>query len=528
VRDQFRASLPLMFATVACLWLITTLNVAGLLTARLRQRSREMGLRLALGVTSRRLIQQLLIEAVVIVLVALLSGVAVALGVARLLPTWIPSWAGLDVRISAFGLAVTGLAALLTVVAIASIQAFSVDRRQLLGHIKVQPVPLSRGRRLSLSTGLIVAQIAITLPLVVAAALLGQTTYRLFNVDSGFDPKGLLQVQVEPVLVGHSPERSQRYYADVLDRLRSVPGVSDASVSSGGALSGFDGRASVRDDGGDQEVRLNAIDERYFGTLGIRTLAGRAFQAEEVRDNRPVIVLNLTLARRLFGAEQAAIGRTVTLIAGRASSERLVVGVVGDTADVDLRDRSTPVAFIPVSPLLVIHVRTKADAVSLIPVVRQTLVSVDPGVPVLAIQTIEGRRWEVLRRERLLGGLAAAAGWLALALCAVGLFGRVSYDVSTRVREVGIRSALGASRARLVALFLADTAGILVAGFVLGTALALGASRFLEASLYGVSTTNVATYILSGCVLTAVALLATVLPLRPALSRTVAANLARG
>jgi len=529
VREQFRGSLPLMFGTAACVWLIATVNVAGLLTARLRQRSREIGLRLALGATSRRLIQGLLAETVVAVMAGLLLGVAATLGIVRLLPTWIPSWTGLDVRISGSVLIAAGFTAILTAIAITSIQAFSLDRRQVLRHFTADRWRFRRRRRLSVSTGLVIAQMALTLPVVIAAGLLGQTVYGLMNVHSGFDAGNLIQVHVEPVLAGYPLERNQAYYSEVLDRLRSTPGMSDASVSSGGALSGFDGRASVRYEGGVRDVRLNAVDDHYFRTLGIRILAGRAFHATEARHAQHVVVLNLALARQLFGAEHAAIGRLVTLIAGRESSERLVVGVVENTADVDLRDRSTPAAYIPVggSPLLVVHVRTTTEAASFIPLVRQTLTSVDAGVPVLGIGTIEGRRWHVLQRERLLSAFAAAVGWIALALCAVGLFSRVSYDVSTRLHEVGVRTALGASRRQIAALFLKSTAGILLVGFGFGTGLALGATRLLEASLYGVSASSAATYVASGCLITAVAFLATVLPLRPAMSGTVAANLAR-
>ena len=529
VRERFETSLPLMLGIAVSLWVTTIVNVTGLLTARLRQRSREVGLRLALGASSMRLFGQFLAESAVLVTGGFVLGIVATVSVVGALPAWIPSWAGVDLRVSPVVLLMTTLTAIVAMLVMTAAQALSVDRR-VLAHLSPDVMPFGRGRRLRVSTCLVTAQVALTLPLIVIAGLLGQTLRHLQLVETGFERNDLLQIDVEPILVGYSGERARAYYRTVLEHLRSTPGIVDASVSSGGALSGFEGMTELDHEGRLQAARVNAIDDRYFRTLGVRVLAGRAFDPVEAWRPRGVMILNAALARRLFGSEHAAIGRSVISVDGRTRTDRTVVGVVDNTADVDLRNRSAAVAYVPVgdSPLLLIHVRTASDATSLIPVIRRTLSSLEASVPILGIETIQARHRRALERERLLASLSAVVGWLALVVSAVGIFGRVSHDVSARIREVGIRSALGANRTHIAALFLRGTAGIVVAGLAFGVTASLGASRVLEGVLYGVSATSSGTYIGSACLVVVVAGIATLLPLARALGAGTAANLIHG
>ena len=526
VREEFRAALYLMLGICACLWVITIVNVSGLLTARLRERSREIGLRLALGVTSTRLFMQLLAEVVVLVAGGLLLGFILTAGLIRVIPRWIPSWAGIDIRASGLVIGMAVVTAVFAAVVIALMQAHSIDHRRVLRHLSPDLVTLGTGRRLRLSTFLVSAQIALTLPLIVAASLFAQSLYRLGHVDTGFDRSNLLQISVEPVMVGYSAQRSSAYYAALVERLRAVPGVADASVSSGGALSGFDGIDRARRDGGWQEIKAHAVDDRYFSTMGIRLLSGHAFEPSDVQGKRQVVVLNEALARRLFDGD-SPVGQEVTFGRGRASDRRTVVGVVENTADANMRDRSTPTAYLPVSDgaLLITHVRTALAAEHVIPEVRRTAMSVDPTVPILAIDTIESRRDKVLQRDWLLAGISAAVAWLALLISAIGVFGRLSHDIATRTREIGIRSALGASRRQIAGLFLADTGRILFFGGVFGIAAALCVSRVMHGLLYEVSPTGSGTYALAVGVMAAVAAVATMLPLDRALRAGAATNL---
>ena len=266
--------------------MITIVNVSGLLTARLSERSREIGLRQVLGATSSRLFVQLLAEVIVLVSGGLLLGFLVTAALSSAIPRWIPSWAGIDIHVSPLVFVATAITAALAAFAITLVQAVSIDRRSLMSHLAPGLVQFGGGRRFRLSTCLVGAQLALTLPLIVVAGLLAQSLYHLAHVDTGFERSNLLQIGVEPALVGYSGERARAYYAALTERLRAVPGVADASVSSGGALSGYDGVARLRHDDGWHEVTTNAVDERYFSTMGIRLVSGRPFEAAEARAER--------------------------------------------------------------------------------------------------------------------------------------------------------------------------------------------------------------------------------------------------
>ena len=518
VREQFRASLRLLVAICACLWVITIVNVSGLLTARLSERSREIGLRQMLGATSSRLFVQLLTEVIVLVAGGLLLGFMVAAALSSAIPKSVPSWAGIHLHVSPFVLVATALTAALAACAVALVQAIAIDRRSLMSQLAPSLVQLGGGWRFRVSTCLVGAQLALTLPLLVVAGLLAQSLYRLGQVDSGFERSNLLQVSVEPALVGYSGERASAYYAALTERLRTIPGVADASVSSGGALSGYDGNARLRTDGDSRDVRTNMVDERYFSTMGIRLVAGRPFEAAQARGNASVVVVNDALARRMFGTSERAIEQVVTFEQGSTSERRTIIGVVENTADSNLRDRATPTAYLPVaeSGLLMVHVRVAAGAAGMAAAVREAASSLDPGVPILRIETIEGRRQNALQRERLLAATSVATGWVALALSAIGLFGRVNRDVVVRTREIVIRSALGARPLQIVNLFLKDTATVVLLSAVPGIGAALIAARVMKAQMFGVSGTDVTTYVIALAVLALIATVATLLPLRRA------------
>jgi len=192
--------------------------------------------------------------------------------------------------------------------------------------------------------------------------------------------------------------------------------------------------------------------------------------------------------------------------------------VVENTADASLRDRSTPTAYLPVaeSSLLIVHVRFEADPVGMTAAVGRSAMSLDPSVPILRIETIEGRRQNALQRERLLAATSVAIGWVALALSAIGLFGHVNRDVVARTREIVIRCALGATPFQIAKLFLKDTASILVLSGVSGIGAAFAAARVMEGQMYGVRGTDLNTYVGAAATMALVATIATILPLRRA------------
>jgi predicted permease len=515
VRQAFRASLGALTGICVCLWVITIVNVSGLLTARLDERSREIGLRQALGATSSRLLVQLLAEILVLMSGGVILGFALSVALSSAIPRSVPSWAGIDLHVSPFVLVATALTATLAAFVVALVLAFSLHRRSLMSRLAPSLVQFG-ARRVRVSTCLVGIQLALTLPLLAIAGMLAQSLYVLGQVDTGFDRRNLLQVRVEPALVGYSGEQSRAYYAALVERLRAIPGVVDASTSSGGALSGYDGQVRLRYGGDEHVVQTNAIDERYFGTMGIRLVAGRSLDQSEARGQGAVILVNDGLARLLFGVSERAVGQMVTIEQGPADEQRTVVGVVENTADSNLRDTSTLTAYLPVaqSGLLMVHVRVVPDVAGTAAAVRRAAQSLDPSVPILRIDTIEGRRQHSLQRERLLAATSTAIGWVALLLSAVGLFGRVGRDVVVRTRELVIRSALGATPLQIANLFLGDTARVLLFSAVPGVGAAVIVARVMKGQMFGISGADPTMYVGAVAALAFVAIVATILPLR--------------
>lgn len=518
VREQFRASLGLLAGICVCLWVVTIVNVSGLLTARLGERAREIALRHVLGATSSRLFVQILAEVAVLVSGGLLLGGAVTVALSSAIPRWLPSWAGIDLHVSPRVFAATAVTAALTAFAVSFLQAASVRRHSLLGHLGPVVVRFGRGRRLRLSTCLVGIQLAVTLPLIVVASLLAQSLHHLGRVDTGFARRNLLQIGVEPALVGYTAERASAYYAALTEQLRAVPGIVDASVSSGGALSGYGGFARLRHDGGWHDVATNAVDDRYFSTMGIPLASGRPFDAAEARGDAAVVIVNEAFARRVFERSERVVGQLVTFDIGGTSDRRMVVGVVGNTTDASLRERATPTAYLPVagSSLLIVHVRSVADAAKAAEAVRRTAASIDPRVPILSVRTIEERLEDALQRERLLAATSVAIGWVALALSAIGLCGRVSRDVIARTGEMVIRSALGATPFQIAKLFLTETMRLLLPSVAAGAGAAVAAARVIRGQIYGVSSADLPSYVGGVALLIVVATIATIWPLRRA------------
>jgi predicted permease len=518
VREHFRTALGFLLGICACLWLVTIVNVSGLLTARLSERTREMAIRQALGATSFRLFVQLLAEVGLLVASGLSLGYVLAAALSVAIPRWLPAWAGIDLRITPLVLLAAAVTASLSALLIAVIQSVSRHRRSVLSHLAPGLLRFGGSRRLRLSSCLVGLQFALTLPLIVVASLLAQSLHYLTRADMGFERNNLLQIRVEPALVGYGDERASAYYKSLTETLRAVPGVTDAAVSSGGALSGYGGFARIYQDGGYHDVTMNSVDDRYFSTMGIHVLSGRPFDASEARRDVPVVVVNEALARRLFKVSERAIGHVVTVVVGETREQRTIVGVVDNTADADVRDRLTPTAYVPVaqSGLLMVHVRSAIDPARVVETIRRTVTSLDPSVPILRIDTIEGRRQTALQRERLLSVTSVAIGWVALALSGIGLVGHVSRDVVARTSELVIRSVLGATPFQVVSLFLKDTAMILAPSGALGIGAAIAAAHAVRGQVYGVSSTDLASYLAAAVLLIAVAAVATIWPLRRA------------
>ena len=324
-------------------------------------------------------------------------------------------------------------------------------------------------------------------------------------------------MEVEPLSVGYSQEQAQAYYAEFLSQLRRVPGIVEATLDTGGALSGYAGLAQVVTPEGTQRVSAVLVGERYFDTLRIPFVSGRRFRVEDHAEGALVAVVNRTLATNLFGSAARAPGQTLSQDPG---GDRTVVGVVENTTYLDLREPAAPIVYVPGAERArqaLVHIGTLGDPASMIPTVHAVGRDVDPQVPLLSVQTFTQRKGLGARRERLLTVALSTVGWTALALSALGLYGLVAYTVVTRTRDIGIRAALGARRRHILLPFLKDTVRLVLTGSALGIGVALASSRFVENQLYGMDALNPTAHGGAIVLLGVVSLLAVFLPLRRAL-----------
>jgi predicted permease len=374
---------------------------------------------------------------------------------------------------------------------------------------------------------LVAGQVALSLVLLVAAALFLKTMAKLRAVDLGFSERSVLTLSLDPVLTGDSaPEQRERFWMETLPRVRALPGVHAASLSVLTPLSGRDTGKLVTASGfspqgeNDRMVHLNHVSEDYFRTFGIRLGAGRAFTPSDGRQAAKVAVINETAARAYFGTRDP-LGETLGF--GNAGAYR-IVGVVQDVKHTSLREPAGRFAFVPLwQPVdrigrITLAVSSDKPSSSLARAITNEVQTLHPNTLVSDVITVGDQIDATLLSERLLSTLATAFAALALALSAIGLFGTLSYSVARRTPEFGIRMALGAEPSRVVRTVYGEMLPSLAAGLALGLPAALAASSAARALLFGVTPADASVYLLSIGALTLIASLAAWLPARRASS----------
>jgi predicted permease len=404
--------------------------------------------------------------------------------------------------------------------------ALQAARLDVLPALK-EPSGVGRGAaRIPLGRTLVVVQMALSLLLLVGAALLLRSLANLRSIDTGFDADRVLLVGIAtPSVRDPLPDAQLRsLYGRLLARAEAVPGVRAASLSFFGLFTRetwgnritVEGRAA----GPGELLRTfaNAVSPRYFEVMGIPVLEGRSFaQTDDERAAR-VAVVNQAFARQLFG-QADAIGRRVGL--GAPAREMMeVVGVVKDAKHVDLREAPAPMLYVPFAqhprPLRELEVRTAGDPTAVVSVLRRELAGVDPRVPVLGPLSLRERVDASIAGERLIAKLSAGFGALALGLASIGLYGVMAYVVARRTAEIGIRMALGARRADVRRLVLRDTLALVLGGMLIGLPAALAAGRLLSSQLYGLTWRDPFAIMAGLSMLSAAALAAAYLPARRA------------
>ncbi|WP_164021677.1 ABC transporter permease [Pyxidicoccus trucidator] len=530
VVESTREPLWLLAGVVALVLLVACANVANLLLARASAREREVSVRAALGAGRAQLMRQFLVESVLLALAGGAAGLLLALWGLDLLRALIPGEVlpPESLRLEPHMLAIAAGLSLLTSLLfglVPALRAARADGRGALGGLRGGRGATGQGRARAV---LVVVQVALALVPLVGAGLMLRTLHSLYSVPLGFEPRGVTVADVFVPREKYPDVESRRgVLASVLERVRGLPGVQSAGLASTVPLWGRTGLASVLLPGEPAAVadtrelsHFRTASDGYFATLGMPIKEGRGIEASDGAGTAPVAVVNETFARRYFPG-RSAVGQRVKLTLD-GESFREVVGVVGDVHHDSVDEAPASEVYLPVGQFEVLYmlltVRSTQGLDVLAPVLRQELRAVDPDLPLVQLRSMVDLVDASLGSTQVLGTLLVAMAVLGLVLAGVGLYGVLAYSVSQRTRELGIRIALGATDGQLVWLVVRQGVRLAALGVVLGLVGAAMLARSLASQLHGVDTFDAFTFGGVPLLLGAVALLASWLPARRALS----------
>jgi predicted permease len=550
-RSILQKPLLVLMAVVGLVLLIACANVANIMLARGAGRRREIAIRLAVGAGRGRIASQLLTESVLVALLGGAAGVGLAyVGIGVVLDRFLPTsgWmdVSLDVKPDLAVLAFTLGVSVLTGVLAGLAPGWQATRARVVTALKDEIPGRSGSSRVLLRRLLVVAQVALSMLLVVGASLFVRSLANLRGLDAGFRREQTVVVSVEPSRNGYKGQRLHDFYERLRAEAERLPGVRSVSLASVTPLAGNQWNGDVSVEGqtvGEDErrpVNLNSVGPRYFETVGIPLVLGREFtegdkpvsvpdppeqigpgEQPEAPGPRNAIVSEGFAKKYLAGGPPLGrrISITDTFEAARAYE---VVGVVRDARYFGLKEPLEPMVYLVSGRLgfgdRTLCIRTTAETAGLTEAIRRAVTAIDPAVPLLRTRTIQQEIDTDIVQERLLATLAAFFGALALLLACVGLYGVISYVVARRTREIGIRLALGAQRTRVARLVLADAGLLVAAGTALGLGGAFGFARLVRSLLFGVSPQDPATLAGAVALLLAVTALAVLVPLRRALA----------
>jgi putative ABC transport system permease protein len=528
---DIKPALLILLGAVGFVLLIACANVANLLLARAATRQKETAIRTALGASRSRLVSQFLTESVLLAALGGISGLLLAFFGLKLLTALIPPNLSQAKAISldAMVIGFTFLVSLLTGVIFGLAPALQGSRPDLNKALKEGGKGASGGGRNRMRSLLVVSEIALALVLLVGAGLMINSFFRLRNVDPGFNSANLLTMSV--VLPRSTyPNRAKRtaFYNEMIERIESLPGVESAGVITNLPLTFKGNNSGVTIEGRPEPpvdqipiVITRVVSDGYFRTMGIALLKGREFSTQDRPDTRASIIVSESTART-FWPDEDAIGKRLKL--GRYNSDEAWLSVVGVVKDVrqfelDIDPKPQVYFFYTQMPYFAprdLVVRTSGDPLQLAAAVRNEVWAVDKDQPVSNVSTMEAILALSLARERFNMLLLAIFAAVALALAAVGIYGVMSYSVTQRTHEIGVRMALGANRSQVLKLVVGQGAKLVLAGVTTGIVFAVALTRVMESLLFGVSATDPATFAVISITLVAVALFASYIPARRA------------
>jgi len=543
-RARYSDPLYVLMLAVGIILLIACANVAGLMLARATARQKEMAVRLALGAGRARIVRQLLTESVMLAVFGGVLGVLFAYWGAHTIISFVSSnqtrplgfATGVDLRVLGFTVAVSLFTGILFGVAPA-FRSARIDLTPTLkeGEGSSASAGHSGGRWFSAGNLLVVTQVALAVVVLVGAGLLVRTLQNLRSVDMGFDAHNILIFGIDPTLAGYQGAQAANLYRDLQGRLAETPGVKSASysmmplLSSGLMITVFHWPGTPED----QTAESDALDvgPNFFETLHIPFLAGREFSAVDFElaaangGDKPTaaptpVIVNQAFVQKYLEKENP-IGKAYGAAAagpwGGPTPGYQIVGVVCDAKYNDLRREIHPMMYTPHHVgVATFELRTAADPQALLPAIREVVAQVNADLPLFNVTTQSQQVDRLLFQERLVARLAGFFGVLALVLACIGLYGLLSYEVSRRTREIGIRMALGAQPERVLKLVLRQGIALALVGASLGIGVALGVTRYLGSMLFNVRASDPLTMSAVAVLLALVALAACYIPARRA------------
>ena len=523
-----RPAFLVLIGSVALVLLIACANIASLILARNTVRRREIAIRTALGAGRFRLVRQLLTESLILALLGGVAGIFVATAGVELLKQLGPqSLPRLDeANVNAVVLAFTFLIAIFTGLLFGLGPALKASRRDLTQSLKEGGNSGDSRAKHRAHNSLIVAEVALSLVVLIASGLLLNSFWRLMRAPLGFDPANVLTTEVSLLSPRYDdPQRRESFFRELQERIQSAPGAATAGFISELPLSGegndtfftiTEHPPANPNDNADEDFRV--IDGDYFGAMHIPLLAGRTFERQDVSEDRQVIVVNEPFAQKYFPHE-SAIGKHLKLFEGKPQfATREIVGIVGGNKSFALQEPLRPEMFISGSHMrMSVVVRGAGDPAMLAAAVRQALRKIDSDQATSTFRTMSDVISSSAANDRFNTLLLGAFAAIALLLTAAGIFGVLSYLVTQRTREIGLRMALGAQPTDVLRVIVGHGLRLVLLGLCIGVAGAFVVTRWMSSVLFGVTPTDPLTFTVVAFVLCTVALLASYIPARRAM-----------
>ena len=523
-RIYVSAFTALLMAVFGLVLLIACANVASFLLARATGRTREMAVRSALGAGRGRLIQQMLVESTLLSCLAGLVGLILAYWTAPLLLALKPASLPITLRLPVDWrvLVFTMMVSLICGVAFGLTPALRSTSVKVASNLKDEAQPAGY-RKSTLRSILMTGEIATCTVLLVGATLCVRSLRNASSIDPGFNAQHVIAATLNPGSVGYSDAQVRSFYEELFERVQALPGVTAASFTDHLPLGPAREQTAVTDTMRPEPSKKDALPvdvlrvaPGYFQTMGISLLRGRDFASSEGEARSGVAIINEALAKRLW-KNQDPLGRLISFHEEKVGTE--IIGVVKTGKYRTLGEDPIPVAYLPqLRPRRTLVVRTSGDPAALLDTVRREIHSVDANIAATDLETMQQYMTLPLFPARTTGLLLGVAGFLALALTSIGLFGVISYIVSQRTHEIGVRMALGAQNGDVLRLVLKHGLFLTGMGLVIGLGLAFGAAQVLSSLLYGIGPTDSTTFINVAVLLCAVVLLACYIPARRATS----------